>query len=152
MARADTGLLSTLLGTEVIEHLADADAAFAGLRRLCTWSAPVVITSRFIFPLQMEPYDFRRLTLFGFGALGVRHGFRVETSVRLGGDREVLAMLLADASILPTAKTVYAPAKGRTLRLAVRGLIRALDSPALRRHLVIDSNGYLNDGFILRAS
>ena len=130
----------------------DVDAAFAGLRRLCVEGGLVVLTSPFVFPLHMEPYDFRRLTLFGFEALGRSHGFHVEAAVQLGSGGDVLAMLLADTSVLPATATVYARAKAKALRLAARGLTRALDSPALRRGVVINTNVYLNNGVILRAS
>jgi hypothetical protein len=141
-----------VLCTEVLEHVVDVDAAFAGLRRLCTDGAVVVLTTPFVFPLHMEPYDFRRLTLHGIARLAAQHGFRVEAAVRLGGAPDVLATLLADASILPTTRSLYARAKTRALRLAKAGAIQLLASRAVRGNVVINSNGYLGNGVVLRAS
>ena len=56
---------AAILCTEVLEHVVDIDAAFAGLRRLIAADGVVVLTVPFVFPLHMEPYDFRRLTLHG---------------------------------------------------------------------------------------
>jgi hypothetical protein len=61
----------------------------------------VVLTVPFVFPLHMEPYDFRRLTLLRLERLAAAHGFRVEASARLGRLRTCSRMLVADASILP---------------------------------------------------
>jgi hypothetical protein len=147
----DAERFPAILCTEVIEHVVDVDAAFAGLRRLCADNAVVVLTTPFVFPLHMEPYDFRRLTPHGIAQLAAQHGFRVETSVRLGGAPEVIATFLADASILPTTGSLYARVKTRVLRLAASGAIGLLASRAVRSNVVINSNGYLGNGVVLRA-
>jgi hypothetical protein len=142
---------SVILCTEVLEHVADIDAAFAGLRRLAAAGGTVVVTVPFVFPLHMEPYDFRRLTLHGLERLAADHGFRVESSAQLGRLPDVLAMLVADASILPVSRTLFARAKVALLRLAAAAVVRVLDSPALSAGIAINSNAYLSNGVVLRA-
>ena len=150
-APSPTDRYTVILCTEVLEHVADIDAAFAGLRRLTAAGGVVVLTVPFVFPLHMEPYDFRRLTLHGVRQLAAAHGFRVETSMPLGRLPDVLATLIADASILPTSKSVLAKAKVRILRLAAAAMIRLLDSSTWSRGVVVNSNCYLSNGVVLRA-
>jgi len=148
---ADTPRFSTVLCTEVLEHVPDIEAAFAALRRVCADRALVMITSPFIFPLHMEPYDYRRLTMYGCEDLSARHGFRVERADRLGDVADVLATMTADASILPATPAPYARLKARLLRAAAATLARAFDSRVLRSHVALNSHVYLNNGVILRA-
>ncbi|HMB78693.1 MAG TPA: methyltransferase domain-containing protein [Vicinamibacterales bacterium] len=140
-----------ILCTEVLEHVADIDAAFAGLRRLIAAGGAVVVTVPFMFPLHMEPYDFRRLTVHGIERLAADHGFRVDASARLGRLPDVLAMLVADASILPASRSVFAKAKVVILRAAAAAAVRLLDSRALSNGVAINSNAYLSNGVVLRA-
>jgi hypothetical protein len=140
-----------VLCTEVLEHVADVDAAFAGLRRLVATGGAVVLTVPFVFPLHMEPYDFRRLTLHGVERLAADHRFRVDASARLGPLPDVLAMLVADASILPASPSVFAKAKVVVLRLAAAALLRVLEAPMLSTGVAINSNCYLTSGVVLRA-
>jgi SAM-dependent methyltransferase len=143
---------AAILCTEVLEHVADIDAAFAGLRRLIAPDGVAVLTVPFIFPLHTEPYDFRRLTLHGIERLAIDHGFRVERAAPLGALPQVLAMLVADASILPAARSLYSKIKVGALRAASAGLVRLLDSQTLSRSVVINSNCYLSNGVVLRAA
>ena len=142
---------AVILCTEVLEHVADIDAAFAGLRRLIAADGVVVLTVPFVFPLHMEPYDFRRLTRHGVQRLAADHGFCVEASTPLGRLPDVLATLIADASILPTSRSLYAKAKVGVLRLAAAVMVRLLDSHTWSRGIVINSNCYLSNGVVLRA-
>ncbi len=142
---------AVILCTEVLEHVADIDAAFAGLRRLSAPGGAVVLTVPFVFPLHMEPYDFRRLTLHGVQRLAADHGFSVETSVSLGRLPIVLATLIEDASILPTSRSPMARVKVGVLRLAARALVRLLDSNIWSTGIVVNSNCYLSNGVVLRA-
>ena len=140
-----------ILCTEVLEHVVDIDAAFAGLRRLAATGGAVVLTVPFVFPLHMEPYDFRRLTMHGMEQLAAGHRFAVEASTRLGGLPDVLATLIADSSILPASRSPLAKAKVVLLRLAAAAAVRALASSRLSTGIAINSNSYLSNGVVLRA-
>ncbi len=142
---------AVILCTEVLEHVVDIDAAFAGLRRLSAPGGAVVLTVPFVFPLHMEPYDFRRLTLHGVQQLAAAHGFSVETAVPLGPLPIVLATLIEDASILPTSQSLLAKVKVGVMRFAARALVRLLDSAMWSNGIVVNSNCYLSNGVVLRA-
>jgi methyltransferase family protein len=150
-APADAGTYTVILCTEVLEHVVDVGAAFAGLRRLAAAGGTVILTVPFVFPLHMEPYDFRRLTLRGIEQLAADHGFRVESSAPLGRLPDVLATLIADASILPTSRSWFARAKVGMLRLAAAAMVRVLDSATWSRGIVVNANVYLSNGVVLRA-
>jgi hypothetical protein len=140
-----------ILCTEVLEHVGDIDAAFAGLRRSIATDGVVVLTVPFMFPLHMEPYDFRRLTMHGVQRLAADHGFCVEASTQLGRLPDVLATLIEDASILPTSRSAYARAKVGVLRLGAAAVVRLLDSKTWSRSIIVNSNCYLSNGVVLRA-
>lgn len=142
---------AVILCTEVLEHVRDINAAFAGLRRLCAIGGAVVVTVPFIFPLHMEPYDYRRLTMHGLRQLAVDHGFAVETTTMIGQLPQILAMLVDDASILPVSRAWLAKVKVAMLRVAAKGLVRLLDSAMLTKGIAINSNCYLTNGIVLRA-
>ena len=140
-----------ILCTEVLEHVVDIAAAFAGLRRLIAAGGAVVLTVPFVFPLHMEPYDFRRLTIYGMAQLAADHGFAVESSTRLGGTPEVLATLLEDTSILPVSRSPFAKMKVLLLRYAAGAAVGVLGSRRLSKGIAINSNSYLSNGVVLRA-
>lgn len=143
---------ASVLCTEVLEHVSDLDAAVAGLRRLVADGGRVVLTVPFVFPLHMEPYDFRRLTTHGVAQVASAHGFEQESSERLGDGTDVLATIVSDLSILPAAATMAARLKVRACRMLASAAIRVLGSATAKRHLAINSNLYLSNGVILRAT
>jgi Methyltransferase domain len=140
-----------VLCTEVLEHVVDIDRSFEGLRRLTARDGLVVLTVPFLFPVHMEPFDFRRLTEFGISQLAADHGFQVISFERLGSATDGLATLLADASVLPATRAPYDRVKARLLRMVKGWLVDALDSPALSRHVTIAAHYYLSNGVVLKA-
>jgi len=124
-----------VLCTEVLEHVVDIDRSFEGLRRLTAPGGFVVMTVPFLFPVHMEPFDFRRLTDYGILQLAADHGFEVVSFERLGRATDGLATLLDDTSVLPATTAPYDRVKARLLRTAKSWLVELLDSPALSRHV-----------------
>jgi ubiquinone/menaquinone biosynthesis C-methylase UbiE len=106
-----------VLCTEVLEHVADINRSFDGLRRLTARGGVVVLTVPFLFPVHMAPFDFRRLTEYGISRLADDHGFAVVSYERLGCATDSLATLVSDASILPATTAPYDRLKARLLRL-----------------------------------
>lgn len=140
-----------VLCTEVLEHVADIDRSFAGLRRLTAPGGCVVLTVPFMYPLHMEPVDFRRLTEHGIARLAATHDFDVVSVEHLGRVTDGLATLLEDASILPATRALYDRVKARLLRTAKSWLVTLLDSPSLSNHVTINAHYYLSNGVVLRA-
>jgi hypothetical protein len=140
-----------ILCTEVLEHVADIDSAFAGLRRLAAPGGFVALTVPFVFPLHMEPYDFRRLTLHGVERLATDHGFAVVEATPLGRATDALATLVADLSILPTSQSLASKAKVAVLRAASAAVVRLRAAAWLSRNVAINSNIYATNGVVLKA-
>jgi len=140
-----------VLCTEVLEHVADIDRSFAGLRRLTASGGYVVLTVPFMYPVHMEPFDFRRLTEYGIAHLAAAHGFDVVSVERLGRAADGLATLLEDTSVLPATRSPYDRVKARALRIAKSWLVSYLDSPSFSRHVTVNSHYYLSNGVVLRA-
>ena len=137
--------------TEVLEHVFDVNLSFRGLRRLTMTGGLVLITVPFLFPEHMDPDDFRRLTEHGVAQLARDNGFSVVSSQRLGSAPEVVATMLADVSVLPSAPTVTSRLKSRVLRAAKAWLVARLASATLSDHVHINSNLYLSSGIVLKA-
>jgi hypothetical protein len=137
--------------TEVLEHVVDIDLSFRGLRRLTVTGGLVLITVPFLFPVHMAPYDFRRLTEYGVAQLAADHGFTVVSSERLGKTTDAVATLLADISVLPSARTLRSRVKTRILRAAQAWLVSRLDDASLQDRVAINSNYYLSNGIVLKA-
>jgi Methyltransferase domain len=140
-----------VLCTEVLEHVVDINLSFRGLRRLTMTGGLVMITVPFLFPEHMDPDDFRRLTEHGVAQLARDHGFSVVSSQRLGTAPDVVATMLADVSVLPSAPTFQSRAKTRVLRAAKAWLVSRLASASLADHVTINSNLYLSSGIVLKA-
>jgi len=139
-----------VLCTEVLEHVADIDGSFAGLRRLTAPGGCVVLTVPFVYPVHMEPFDFRRLTEHGIARLAAAHGFDVESFERLGSVTDSLATLIEDTSVLPATRALYDRGKARLLRLVKSCLVSMLDSRALSSHVAINAHYYLSNAVVLR--
>jgi ubiquinone/menaquinone biosynthesis C-methylase UbiE len=140
-----------VLCTEVLEHVVDIDLACRGLRRLLAPGGITMITVPFLFPVHMEPYDYRRLTEYGIARLAADHGFDVVSSVRLGSAADAVATLMADISVLPVARTLRSRVKTGILRAAKSWIVKQLDEPSLSDHVAINSNFYLCNGVVLKA-
>jgi hypothetical protein len=150
-AEAPPAPYSIVLCTEVLEHVFDVNLSFRGLRRLTMTGGLAMITVPFLFPEHMDPDDFRRLTEHGVAQLARDHGFAVVSSRRLSSAPEVIATMLADVSVLPSAPTLRSRVKTRVLRAAKSWLVSRLASPSLADHVHINSNLYLSSGIVLKA-
>jgi SAM-dependent methyltransferase len=146
-----TATYPLVLCTEVLEHVADIDLAFRGLRRLLVPGGIAILTVPFLFPVHMEPYDYRRLTEYGIARLAADHGCDVVSCVRLGTAADAVATLIADVSVLPRDRTVRSRVKTVVLRAAKSWIVKRLDHPSLSDHVAINSNFYLCNGVVLKA-
>lgn len=78
--------------TEVLEHVAETDAAFAELARLLRKGGAILITTPFAYPLHELPHDYVRLTAAAIARLAERNGLTVSEAYTLGNEIEVLAV------------------------------------------------------------
>lgn len=83
----------TLLVTEVLEHVGDAELAADEIARVLRPGGHAVITVPYLYPTHEAPYDFRRFTHFGLRSLLERHGLEVVTLDAKGGGLLLIAHL-----------------------------------------------------------
>lgn len=69
--------IDTVLCTQVLEHVAEPENAFAELHRVLRPGGMLILSVPQYWPLHEEPYDFRRYTEIGLRALATKGGFSV---------------------------------------------------------------------------
>lgn len=97
----------TVLCTEVLEHVEDAERAAAEMFRVTKPGGHVLVTVPYLYPTHEAPYDMRRFTHFGLRSLMARHGFEVlDVEAKGGGARLLLhyVVLFLVAALGPLAK------------------------------------------------
>lgn len=88
----------SVLCTEVLEHVTDAERACRELFRVLRPGGHLVMTVPYLYPTHEAPYDFRRFTHFGVRSLLERHGFEVVSLDAKGGP----GLLVAHYGVLAT--------------------------------------------------
>jgi SAM-dependent methyltransferase len=107
------GSFDTILATEVLEHVTDAERAVADAYRVLRPGGHLIVTVPYLYPTHEAPYDFRRFTHFGLRSILERHGFEVVGVDAKGGPLLLLAhfAVLAVGQLLDLLGKV--PLRGR---------------------------------------
>lgn len=117
------GTFDTVLATEVLEHVADAEVAAGEIFRVLRPGGHTIITVPFFYPTHEAPYDFRRFTHFGLTSLLERHGLEVVTLESKGGGLLMFAHLFVMAVVAALDGVGYK--LGRSRALTTNPLVRA---------------------------
>lgn len=119
----------TVLCTEVLEHVQDAERAASEMFRVTRPGGAVLVTVPYLYPTHEAPYDMRRFTHYGISDLMTRHGFEVLGVDAKGG----VARLLAHYVVLFLVAVLGPLARFRPLRALLafpqEGFIRARKTP-----------------------
>lgn len=114
IAEVDKDLPADLLGdapfdfilcTEVMEHVALWDKAFANFAALLKPGGRILITCPHVYILHEQPYDFWRPTVHAIRFYMQRHGLREHSIKRLGSAWDVLGTILGAAYGGTTARS-----------------------------------------------
>ena len=89
------GPFDFILCTEVMEHVADWQAAFANFRHLLAPGGRLLITCPHLYPLHEEPYDFWRPTPHALRFYAAAFGLKVLAQQQIGDGLDVLGTTLA---------------------------------------------------------
>lgn len=117
----------TILCTSVLEHVPDAETAFAEIVRVLRPGGHLLITVPFLYPTHEAPWDFWRTTHHGLRSLAGRHGLEVRDLSAQGGP-VLLALhygVLALVGLLRTVAATMGPAGVLLDNRCVRAAIAA---------------------------
>lgn len=144
------GPYDLLLCSEVLEHIAEWDAAFANLEQLLAPSGVLILTAPHFFPLHEEPYDFWRPTPYAIKHFGEKYGLSVEEEYRLGSGWEVLGTLLARQELGATVRSFPWRVLSRLCKIACSIAFRILRSRRLQRRVMDHGPYFLANLQVLR--
>ena len=141
----DRGPFGLILCTEVMEHVADWDAAFRNFARLLDGGGIVVATCPMFYPLHEEPYDFWRPTLHALDYFGHRAGLRSLERQGAGDAWDVLGTLLGSVRPAAVGPGLLARAGARAARAAWPYLLGLLRRRVLPRVIQLQGPVYLSN-------
>jgi SAM-dependent methyltransferase len=139
------GRFDFLLCTEVLEHVADWDAAFRNFALLLAPRGRLLVTCPHFYPLHAEPYDYWRPTLHALRHFGTRAGLRTVQQEAAGDAWDVLGTLLATCQPRSTARRWPHRVTRRLVALGARSLSSLLRGRRLQQLVELDSPLYLSN-------
>jgi len=92
----------TVLCTQVLEHVENAEQAMAEIARLLRPGGHALVTVPFLYPTHEAPYDFQRFTHHGLAGLARRHGLEVLALDAQGGP----ALMLTHYGVLALSQAI----------------------------------------------
>lgn len=125
----EDGTFDTVLATDVLEHLADAEQSWAEIARLLAPGGKLVASVPFCYWLHEEPHDYYRYTEHALRWFAERVGLEVVVLECLGGAPLVIADVFAKYS-------VRTPVFGRLASTAVQRAYWASTRPQLAGRLL----------------
>lgn len=144
---ADLALL-----TEVLEHVADWDSAFANLSLVLKPGGRALVTCPFIYPLHEEPFDFWRPTKHALRFFAARYGLRIVAEEQLGDFWDAVGTLVGSIDVGSFGALRCQP---RANILALwrksirRVLLAAISSPFLRSAAPCNAAVYLSNVVVI---
>lgn len=96
-----------ILCTQVMEHLAFPDKAFAEFARLAKPGGRLFVTCPLTWKEHQKPHDFFRYTQFSLKRLGEDHGFKVIEMNKVGGKFITIAKMITDLNLLARIKNKW---------------------------------------------
>ncbi len=94
-----------ILCTEVMEHVADWNAAWNNLAALLAPGGTLILTCPFFYPLHEEPYDFFRPTIHAIAHWSERVGLKRIELRKLGNSWDVLGTALGASGASPVGSS-----------------------------------------------
>jgi SAM-dependent methyltransferase len=117
----------TVLCTQVLEHVPDAELAMAEIARVLRPGGHALLTVPFLYPTHEMPYDFWRYTHLGLESLVTRHGLAA-TELSAQGGPLLLAThyaVLAVSGALRAVASALGPLGWLADNRLVRGVVAA---------------------------
>lgn len=96
-----------ILCTQVMEHLAFPDKAFAEFARLAKPGGRLFVTCPMTWKEHQKPHDFFRYTQFSLKRLAEDHGFKIIEINKVGGKFITIAKMITDLNLLSCIKNKW---------------------------------------------
>ncbi len=115
----------TVVATEVLEHVTDAEAALDEIVRVLAPGGTLVVTVPFLYPIHEAPHDHRRLTSHGLEAALRRRGLEVTDLSAKGGAPTLVANVVVTAlcaGLRAGMRRGGTSASGRALQRLLQGI------------------------------
>lgn len=132
-----------ILCTEILEHVARWDVAFANLAQLLASGGRLLVTCPHFYPPHEEPYDFWRPTHNALEWHAEEVGLKVLEVRRAGDAWDILGTMLAVTHFRAARGKVLDHIAAAISQAVRRGVAAALRSPSLRRRMRIRGPMYL---------
>jgi SAM-dependent methyltransferase len=133
-----------ILCTEVLEHVARWQVAFANLAQLLSPGGRLLVTCPHFYPPHEEPYDFWRPTTHAVEWYARNAGLKPLEVRRAGDAGDIVGTMLAVTRIRAARPRVSDHVLATVSQLARRCIAAALRQPWFRRRLVIKGPMYLS--------
>ena len=139
-----------LIGTELMEHVADWEKAFSNLCRLTDAGGIIILTCPFFFPLHEEPYDFWRPTPHALRHFAARAGFRVIHCEKAGDAWDIIGTLMGCVLTYPPGPSLMSRFVSALRRLALSATRWALRKRLFQRAMPFRGPVYISNIIILQ--
>jgi len=139
-----------LFCTEVLEHIADWDAAIGNMAELLGDGGLLIITVPHFYQLHEVPYDFWRPTLHAIDYFMRRYGLSMVHSEAAGDAWDVLGTVLANCHPVPRSRGLFDRVAARVARLVRRGLFSFLVKRSIQAHIKMEGPLYLSNIAVCR--
>jgi SAM-dependent methyltransferase len=139
-----------VLCTEVLEHVADWNAAFQNLAQITAAGSIVLITCPFFYQLHEQPHDFWRPTRFALDSYAERYGFAVVRNESAGTAWDVLGTLLPNAPPEAVSDSIRDRLLARLVKFAFRVAFVLLKRRIPQRYVRLRGSLYLSNVVVLR--
>jgi SAM-dependent methyltransferase len=149
-ALTDAAPFELLFCTEVLEHVADWDAAFGHMSGLLAQGGLLIITAPHFYQLHEVPYDFWRPTLYAIEYFAKRHGLEIVHSEAAGDGWDVLGTVLANMTVGAKTMRIYDRIIARIARAAKSTLSALLVKRSIQKLLGVGGPLYISNIAVYR--
>ena len=149
---AKRGPFDFLLCTEVLEHVANWQAAFANFNQLLAPGGRALLTAPFFYQLHEEPYDFWRPTPHAIEHYARVAGLNVLYRRGAGDAWDVMGTLLGTCQFAASSARLVDRMAAKVVRVSSRLIFRAVLQHRLQSRVKVEAPLFLSNVAVLEKS
>ena len=101
----DSDSIDVILFLEVFEHVKNGELAIAEINRVLKKDGILYFSAPFIYPAHDVPFDYKRMTIYGFRDLLKDSGFKINREIQ-NGNSIIVSMQLFNLAILESVSKI----------------------------------------------